>query len=343
MFAKSRELIRLLRRQHRLTQAAFADRIEASRVTVAQWEIGIRQPGPRARARIESEFGFRLTRTKPVQTSPPATARGQARIVRGDAWQLAETLAAGSVQAIVTSPPYFKLRTYTRKGEFGHGALGDYVAQLVRLFERLTPALRPDGAVWLNLGDTMRDGQLLLVPARVAIALQDAGWLLRSEVIFEQVNLAPAGNANRPQRSHEHVYLLSRSTRHYWDAGYMREPSTFAGYRLQRRYDYPEKMGAQQIRRFRKPVDRIVAPTRAVRSVWSGGTGWNGQAAGHPAVMPRLLAERAVLSVTRPGDLVLDPFAGSGTTGVLAVEHGRDFLGFELSSSYVAEARRRVA
>jgi site-specific DNA-methyltransferase (adenine-specific) len=195
--------------------------------------------------------------------------------------------------------------------------------------------------VWLNLGDTMRNGQLLLVPARVALALQSRGWLLRSEVIFERINPAPEADVNRPKRIHEHVFLFARSTKHYWDAAFMREPTRQAGVRERRTRTYPQSLGDWQIRRIRKPVEFMTSPTRALRSVWSGGT-FTGDA-NHSAVMPRLMAERCVLSVTRPGDLVLDPFAGSGTTGLIAVEHGRDFLGFELSQAFAKEARRRVA
>lgn len=257
------------------------------------------------------------------------------KLLEGDAWKLVETMPAKSVQAVVTSPPYWRQRTYDRRGEFGHGSLESYVESLVRLFNGLAMCLTDDGAAWLNLGDTYDAHRLQMVPARVACALSGAGWILRAEVIYERENIAPESAPNRPTRSHEHVFLLTRSTSYYYDAAYMREPAKYAGYHYKRKQRGPD--GRRRIN-----TDCIVSSTRNLRSVWTGPTGWNSQTS-HSAVMPRLMAERCVLSVTRPGDIVLDPFAGSGTTGIVALENGRGFIGWELLATHVSEARVRLS
>ena len=331
-----------MRLQHQLRQVDFARRLGVSPATVGSWEVGTRSPSARHRARLTAEFGIRFaesTRRPRARASSPArpTEPGTATITHGDAWTLAARLRPGSVNAVVTSPPYFKQRVYHRgRREFGQTTIRDYVAELVTLFDRLAPALAPDAACWLNIGDTVERGQYLFVPARVALGLQRRGWLLRSEVIFERTNIAPEAAASRPTRSHEHVFLLSRTPTHFYDAAYMREPSKYAGYvyeRTPRAYDDGRRYVSG---------NTVVNPTRNLRSVWVGATGWNAQVQ-HPAMMPRLMAERCVLSITKPGGLVLDPFAGSGTTGRIAVEHGRNFLGWDLSRAYVRAMRERLS
>jgi DNA modification methylase len=256
----------------------------------------------------------------------------------GDAWTLATTLPRDSIQAIVTSPPYWRQRRYTKDpNEFGQElSVHDYAVKLAMLLLTCGHALRADGAVWLNLGDSIVDKRQVRVGHVVVDRLEAHGWILRREVIFERLNFAPRSSEGAPTLSYERVFLLTPDVReHYYDAGLMREPAKYAG------YHYKRDGERRDDGRRRVDGETIVADTRNIRSVWTGPTGWN-DIVDHPALMPRLMAERCVLSVTRPGDLVLDPFSGGGTTGVIALEQGRRFLGFELHEPFAMESSTRL-
>jgi site-specific DNA-methyltransferase (adenine-specific) len=261
-------------------------------------------------------------------------------VLEGDAWQLAAAKPSDwpLARAVVTSPPYWQQRIYMAPNqELGHEITPDaFAARLARLFVALAPWLESDAVIWLNLGDTYRDSALQMVPARAVLALESLGWHLRSEVIFERENFTPRPSPKRPQRSHEHVFLLSRTSDYYYDDTYMREPAKYAG------YHYVREGVRNDDGRLRMDGATTVAETRILRSVWRGPTGWN-DTVDHPALMPRLMAERCVLSVTKPGDIVLDPFSGSGTTGVIALEHGRSYVGFEQKPEYVMGSRARLS
>jgi len=125
-------------------------------------------------------------------------------IILGDSWKVARSLPSNYVQSIVTSPPYFGHREYSDDEELGQMELGReeepaaYVRRLVFLFEELRRVLRENGTLWLNLGDTYRKEQLLGIPWRVALGLQDAGWILRSEIIWNKPNAMPSSARCRP-------------------------------------------------------------------------------------------------------------------------------------------------
>jgi site-specific DNA-methyltransferase (adenine-specific) len=282
-------------------------------------------------------------RTTLISPSPPEDSADSVGLTDAVTWSLAcgdaWTLVADPIipiQAIVTSPPYWRQRVYRERGEFGHESVDTYIDRLVALFEALHRSLRSDGAVWINIGDAYVSNILQSIPARFQIAMSHAGWQLRSEVIYERTNFTPRPSPGRPSRSHEHVLLFTQSDGYYYDDAYMREPAKCAGYDFQR-------TGLRVAdSRLRMDGATTVAETRILRSVWSGPTGWNG-AVDHPALMPKLMAERCVRSVTRPGDVVLDPFCGAGTTGVLSLTAGRSFVGWDIDARYLKEARSRLA
>lgn len=262
---------------------------------------------------------------------------GDWKVLLGDAWDIASS-PTSLVQAVVTSPPYWRQRAYTESAdEFGRKeTIEDYAAKLGALFGSLRAWLKDDGCAWLNIGDSYSGGRLMGVPYRVAQAVEANGWAMRSEVIYERENLTPRPSVGRPMRSHEHLFLFSKGEAWFYDDGAMREPAKYAGYHYKRPNAKASTNG-----RLRMDKDHVVASTRTIRTVWRGPTGWNGKT-DHPAVMPKLMAERCVMSVTRIGDTVLDPFCGSGTTGVVAIGYGRSFIGFELSEAYVADAKVRL-
>lgn len=177
------------------------------------------------------------------------------RVICGDVREKLAELPAGSVQCCVTSPPYFGLRDYGVHGQIGlEPTLAEYVAAMVDVFREVRRVLRDDGTVWLNLGDSyaanrsyqvtdikhisvgndmpmrvpdgLKPKDLMMVPARVALALQDDGWWLRSDIIWAKKNCMPESVTDRPTSSHEHIFLLTKSARYFYDADAVREKLT---------------------------------------------------------------------------------------------------------------------
>ena len=278
-------------------------------------------------------------------------------ILCGDSWRLAEELPPRFVQSIITSPPYFGHRAYAsdailQKDEFGREATPkEYVEKLVDLFRRLRPCLKDNGTLWLNLGDTYRDGQLLGIPWRAAIALQDDGWNLRSEVIWNKPNAMPSSVRNRPTTAHEHIFLFSKNSDYYYNADAIREPhvtfseeSRMRGGRnhFGKRDSTPENgknSGNPNLHNGR--WDQAFHPLgRNKRTVWNIPLGKFRDA--HFAVFPPALVETCLLASSADGDLIFDPFMGSGTTAVAARQHRRRYLGFELVPEYAKMAECRL-
>jgi len=193
----------------------------------------------------------------------------------------------------------------------------------------------------------LKPKDLVGIPWRVAFALQVDGWYLRSDIIWAKPNPMPESVTDRPTKAHEYLFLLSKSQRYYYDAAAIAEPSTG---RECGNIDTNAFAVADPTKgRTRTNLHKIPArQTRNSRTVWTVPT--QPFRAAHFAVMPEALVEPCILAGTAPretwsspGDLVLDPFAGSGTVGVVALRHGRRFIGFELNAEYVAMARRRIA
>lgn len=249
------------------------------------------------------------------------------RLLHGDALAEAKTLDAGSAQTIVTSPPYFGQRDYDVDGQYGAELdVEDFVEHLVDLFTELHRVLAADGTLWLNLGDSwasrwgsqrdrsalhlpdnerkrrqlpkgFKDKMLLGTPWRVALALQDrAGYILRSDNIWNKPNAMPEGVTDRPSKSHEYLFMFAKQRRYYYDAAAVANEN-----------------GTSK------------------RSVWNVPTVPFAEA--HFAVYPPELIRPCILASSRPGDTVLDPFSGSGTTGMVATQEGRKYVGIELNAS----------
>lgn len=259
----------------------------------------------------------------------------------GDAEQVLERLPTETVQTVVTSPPYWSLRDYEVDDQTGRDdSLQDYLADIVAAFDELKRVLRKDGTVWLNTGDVYTSGNrryrapdrknraramqirpptpkglkpkdLIGVPWRLALMLQEAGWWVRSEVIWHKPNAHPESVGDRPTKAHETVFLLSKSQNYYYDVDAVRGPN---GRRLRTVWDIPTE-----------PIHRQ-----------------NGDADDHPAMMPMTLARRCISITTREDSVVLDPYAGSGTTLLAAQELGRRCIAIELNSAFVDLMERRL-
>ncbi|MGH9943229.1 MAG: DNA-methyltransferase [Pyrinomonadaceae bacterium] len=278
-------------------------------------------------------------------------------ILVGDSFRLAERLPSNFAQCIVTSPPYFGHREYSESVQHREFELGredepqSYVRSVVTLFDELRRVLRSDGTLWLNLGDTYRDGQLIGIPWRVAFGLQDAGWLIRSEIIWHKPNAMPSSVKNRPTTAHEHLFLLAKASDYFYNADAIREPhvtlsaeSKMKGGRnhFGKRNGTPEQgknKGNSNLHNGR--WDQAFHPLgRNKRTVWNISLGKFRGA--HFAVFPEPLVECCVLAGTSTGDIVLDPFMGSGTTALVAQRLNRHFLGLELIPEYAEMALKRV-
>ncbi len=251
-------------------------------------------------------------------------------------------LPTGSVQTVVTSPPYWSLRDYEVADQIGRDdGLGDYVKSIVLALDQIRRVLTDDGTVWLNVGDSYTSGNrkyrapdrknraramsvrpptpaglkpkdLIGVPWRLAFALQDAGWWLRSEVIWYKPNAHPESVRDRPTKAHETVFLLSKNQDYFYDVSAVEGPN---GRRLRTMWD----INTEPRRREAGGIDD------------------------HPAVMPMTLARRCIRITSRPGDVVLDPYAGSGTTLLAAQELARNWVGIELKPEYVELIEHRIA
>jgi len=276
-------------------------------------------------------------------------------IYHGDAWALAQTLEPKSVHTIVTSPPYWGLRDYGEPGQFGpEQTPEEYVEKLVSLFALLRPALRDDGTVWLNLGDsyagswandhpTLKAKDLVGIPWRVAFALQADGWYLRSDIIWHKPNPMPESVTDRPTKAHEYVFLLSKQARYHYDAEAIKELSVtlddrkpYAPGSVDRRGNGHDRNGGS------KRTTEGAGAFRNKRTVWTVPTKPFSQA--HFAAFPPDLIRPCILAGCPEGGTVLDPFMGSGTTGHVARSLGRKAIGFELSAAYIdIAAKHRLA
>ena len=263
----------------------------------------------------------------------------------GDARIRLQEIADKSVQCCITSPPYWGLRNYGNDLQIGLEATPEqYVEQLVAVFKEVWRVLKDDGTLWLNLGDnyasnkvgntngtygkvkqkqginddtrrrTVPDGlkrkDLIGIPWRVAFALQADGWYLRQDIIWSKPNAMPEPIADRCVKAHEYLFLLSKSPSYLMNAKDIREQA----------------------------VDEVSLRNR--RSVWTIPT--KPYRGAHFAVMPEALVEPCVISSTNPNDLVLDPFTGSGPVGVVALKHGRQFIGTEINPEYAFMASNRM-
>ena len=307
----------------------------------------------------------------------------------GEASRELQALQAESVQCIVTSPPYWQLRDYGHPEQLGLEPTPEaFVERLVGILRLARDALRPDGTLWLNLGDTYIGGRnggigassltsqrnhvaarkawlamggkrhreapglkpkdLVGIPWRVAFALQSDGWWLRSEIIWHKPSVMPESVRDRPNRAHEHLFLLSKSKRYYYDADAIRtplRPKTMTAHGgTPRRGGEDRRVRAHGWSGYRRVAKRdedgqLVGAN--ARTVWSiAQEPWKGQ---HTSTFPRKLARRCILAGCPVDGTVLDPFVGSGTTLAAAFELGRSSIGIDVSPAALPEIEMRMA
>ncbi len=274
-------------------------------------------------------------------------------VICADALDALSQVPTGFVDAVVTSPPYFGQRDYSHPGQIGNERAPDsYIARLAAIFRECHRVLNNRGTLWLNLGDKYRNEQLLGMPWHLAFVLQSDGWILRSDVIWYKPNAMPSSVKNRLTTDHEYLFLLVKGEDYYFDADAIREPhvtfterSRMMGGRnhFGKRGSTPEQgknRGNPNLHTAR--WDQAFHPKgRNKRTVWEIPLSKFPDA--HFAVFPEKLVEPCILAGTPPGGLVLDPFIGSGTTALVALRLGRNFIGIDCNEHYCVMARRRIA
>ncbi len=332
------------------------------------------------------------------------------RVLVGDALEQLHTLPNESVQTCITSPPYWGLRKYLPAGhpssekELGQeGTPLEYVTHLVSIFHELKRVLRSDGTLWANVGDAYAGSgrgasdhpaaavkecyvpapgdvahfrpdrpakNLLMIPERFALAMQDDGWILRRKVIWHKPNAMPSSVTDRPSPSYEEIFLFSQRPRYYYDREAIAERAVSGdnGSYFDRgktalhsnqgkdRRDKQRQLGKRQYVGFnaRWNSQEEVPETRNRRDVWSvdfeddeeplvWSISTEAYREAHFAVWPKKLAEIMILAGCPEGGTVLDPFAGSGTTLAVANRLGRHAIGIELNSEYVPLIENRCA
>jgi DNA modification methylase len=280
------------------------------------------------------------------------------------------------VQTCVTSPPYFGLRDYGVDGQIGlEQTVGEYVANMVDVFRHVWHILEDDGTVWLNLGDSyynyrpgkgqalnkqtvsntnqdlpttcarrgnkqegLKEKDLIGIPWRVAFALQDFGWTLRQDIIWHKPNPMPESVRDRCTKAHEYIFLLSKSPKYYFDSLAMKEqgviPAGTKGAKGSK--ERQNQIGVNA----RPPEYKIYDGMRNKRSVWTVNT--KPYKGAHFATFPKELIEPCILAGSKEGDIVFDPFMGSGTTAQVALQHGRQYLGCELNKQYEKLQQERI-
>lgn len=276
------------------------------------------------------------------------------KLLLGDATEELRAIEDQSIQLVVTSPPYFNLRSYTdsEKKEIGREkAPEDYIQNLCDVFDVVYEKLKDDGLLFLNLGDTYIKGALGGIPWRVALELANRGWLLRSDIIWKKPNAMPSSVKNRPTVDHEYVFMLAKSASYYYDQDAIREPHvTFTEQSKMRggRNHFGKKGGTPEAGKnsgnsnlHDARWDQAFHPLgRNKRTVWEIPLGKFRGA--HFAVFPEQLVEICVKAGSMEGSLVCDPFSGSGTTGVVALKLGRDYIGCDINPEYIEMTRTRL-
>jgi DNA modification methylase len=306
------------------------------------------------------------------------------RIFIGDAAEVLANLPDNSIDCCVTSPPYFGLRDYGVNGQIGlENTPAMYVAKLVRVFDEVRRVLKPEGTLWLNIGDSYAgsgrgkgdinrkglqqkvsfvgdkfdkpykmDGykskDLIGIPWMLAFALRSNGWYLRQEIIWHKPNPMPESVRDRCTKSHESIFLLTKQPRYYFNHEAMLEPAGYDGRKnlvkkasqkyLQTNTGAPvQTLAKGGGERWRVINGQFV---RNKRDVWTVPT--QGFKGAHFATFPPDLIKPCVLAGCPPGGIVLDPFFGAGTTGVVAKQLDRYYIGIELNPDYVIIAEERL-
>ena len=306
------------------------------------------------------------------------------RIICGDALETLKNFPDESINCSITSPPYYGLRDYHKKEQIGREkTVEEYLDRLINVFREVRRVLKKDGTCFIVIGDSYagtsskkeqrdskypkgRNGQnplitqkvlgykskdLMGIPWRLAFALREDGWYLRSDIIWHKENAMPEACKDRPTRSYEHIFLLSKSPRYYYDYDSLAEPmkevskKRYVRGRSKENKYLNENSGAKiqkinEARGYGQYKGDNIPQFRNKRDIWTiNTTSFRGN---HYAAFPPKLAEICMIAGCPKGGIILDPFIGSGTVGLIALLHNRKYIGIELNEEYVDLARKRI-
>lgn len=332
------------------------------------------------------------------------------RILVGGCLQLLQEMPEKSVHCVVTSPPYYGLRDYGVNGQIGlEETPAEFIANLVAVFEEVRRVLRDDGTAWINMGDSyarspkkggsgpggknearwtygeaqaaksmpcLADKQLMGMPWRLAFALQDSGWYLRQDIIWNKPNPMPESVRDRCTKSHEYIFLLSKKRNYYFDQQAIHEPLTQSSVDRLAQAGWDDQQGSDRVPGKTNGSMKAVGGLRSKRNSFSRETkataGEHGQTAQHRpdrddidydesrnkrsvwtvatarfkgahfATFPPDLIRPCILAGSPRGGIVLDPFGGAGTTGLVAMQEGRKSILCELNPAYAEIANQRL-
>ena len=302
------------------------------------------------------------------------------KIINGKSIEVLKTLPDNSIDCCVTSPPYWGLRDYGAEGQIGIEETPEaFVNKLADLFDEVKRCLKDDGTLWLNLGDsyisakcdymptqTLKNGNksdyiqkdsglgyppnrrnqvgykskdLVGIPWMVAFELRKRGWWLRCDIVWHKPNPMPESVQDRPTRCHEFIFLMTKSKKYYYDADAIKTKMECSEH---------DKRSRQGRKRF--PTDKIngirgntpdkIYEWANKRDVWTVTTKPCDEA--HFATFPEDLIVDCILAGSREGGIVLDPFFGSGTTGIVARKKNRNYVGIEINPKYIQIAEKRL-
>lgn len=298
------------------------------------------------------------------------------KIICGDALTVLRTLPDKCCRCCVTSPPYYGLRDYGVAGQIGlEPKLRDYMDRLIEVFAEVKRVLTDDGTLWINIADSYAGSgkgaarypenakkykqgsnvgsvgcaaitkakfdlpakNLIGIPWRLAFALHDDGWILRQDIIWDKSNCMPESVRDRCTKSHEYIFLFAKRQRYYFNAEAIKEP--IANSTIDRlAQDIEHQSGSARAHGGTKIMKAVY---RNKRSVWNMPT-TSGSGKNHYATFPDELAVNCILAGTAEGDVVLDPFVGSGTTCRVANRYGRQYIGIDLNPAYCKAAEAEI-
>lgn len=303
------------------------------------------------------------------------------RIFCGNAVDVLRSFPAESVNMCVTSPPYYCLRDYGIEAQIGNEQTPyEYIQNLLLVFEEVKRVLKPDGTLWVNIADSysgsgkggwnkqisernrnrlnpqynpscfnmpklwhgIKQKDMIGVPWLLAFSLRENGWYLRSDIIWHKKNCMPESVKDRPSKCYEHIFLLSKSSKYYYDYDAVKEPAAQSSILRYSR-------GVSDKTKYRDRKQGIFMPRdktnfsdmRNRRDVWSVAINAS-HIPGHFAIYPEKLIELCIMAGSAVGGVVLDPFFGSGTTGIVAVKNSRKFIGIDINPEYCKTAQMRI-
>lgn len=259
-----------------------------------------------------------------------------------------------SIDCCITSPPYYQLRNYETEGQIGQEETPEkYIEKLTSIFKEVRRVLKKEGTLWLNIGDSysksgnnnkndlgVKPKELIGIPWLLAFALRKEGWYLRQDIIWNKTNPMPESVKDRCTKSHEYIFLLSKSPKYYYNQQAIQEPSIYqpGSRKNQKQGEFEGKYKDAESRISRS--FRAIRKFRNKRDVWTVSKSTCKEA--HFAVFPERLIEPCVLAGCPEGGTVIDPFMGSGTTAVVALRYSRNYIGIEINPEYCNISKKRI-